>query len=78
MSIYDSLLAEVQLPHFRKVHMEVPKGRIRREDIDGIVRGRMTECAVPARLQPGETVAVGAGSRDIRNYDCIVRSVVDV
>ncbi len=78
MSIYDSLLADVQLPRFRKIHMEVPKGKIRREEIDGIVRERMTECAVLARLKPGETVAVGVGSRDIRNYDRIVRSVIDV
>ena len=63
MSIYDSLLADIQLPRFRKIHMEVPKGRIRREDIDGIVRERMTECAVLARLKPGETVGAPGGAR---------------
>ncbi len=78
MDIYDKLLDGVVLPRFVRAHYQAVRGTIRREDIPALVRKTMTERHVLDRLKPGDSVAVGVGSRDINNYDCIVKAVLDV
>ncbi|MBC8167324.1 MAG: hypothetical protein H7Y20_15825 [Bryobacteraceae bacterium] len=45
-------------------------------DIPGEVRKQMASSGFSARLQPGSKVAIGVGSRGIRNLAAIVQSVV--
>ena len=45
-------------------------------DIPGEVRKQLAAAAFGSRLRPGSRVAIGVGSRGIRNLDVIVRSVV--
>ena len=78
MSVYDTLLSSVQIPRFVKAHLEVPRGAISRDGLFDIIKNRIEERRLLERLKPGDTVAVGVGSRDINNYDCIVKSVVDI
>ena len=78
MAIYDQLLESTKLPGFVKAHLDIPCGDINQNNVGDLVRETIAKRGVLARLKPGQTVAVGVGSRDIVYYDRIVRAVVDV
>ena len=46
-------------------------------DVAAATRAALTELPMKEFIRPGMTVAVGAGSRGIANYDVIVRTVCD-
>ncbi|HUE29595.1 MAG TPA: lactate racemase domain-containing protein, partial [Verrucomicrobiae bacterium] len=48
------------------------------DDVAGTVAGELARIGVRGRLRPGETVAVGVGSRGITNLALVVRTLVGV
>ena len=77
MNIFDELLASTEIPRFVPVHFEIERGTIMRDQIEGIIAGRIKERGLLSKLRPGDRVGIAASSRGINNYDRIVRSVVD-
>src|SRR5216117_533479 len=61
------------LPRMIRVRQTFPRPRV--ADIPRAVAATLGEAAL--RIKPGDTVAVGAGSRGIANIDTLVRAVVD-
>ncbi|MDW8352186.1 MAG: DUF2088 domain-containing protein [Anaerolineae bacterium] len=74
-----------QIPHLRfpaplpatllEVHQAFEGPRV--DDIVGATRRALEEGGLLARIQPGDSVAVGVGSRGIANLATIVRAAVD-
>ncbi len=77
------LLEEIRSLHFPvplpetllAVHQEFDAPRV--EEIPTTVARALEESGILAAMQPGETVAVGVGSRGIANLAAIVRATVD-
>ena len=61
------------LPRMYRVRQSFQRARL--ADIPAAVRGSMAKARLP--VKPGDTVAVGAGSRGVANIAVIVRAVVD-
>lgn len=78
LTIFEELLREVKIPRMVPVELEIQKGKIKREEISGILRRGMEEQGLFERLKAGKTVAVTCGSREIHNIDEIMRSVVSI
>ncbi|MCL2436438.1 MAG: lactate racemase domain-containing protein [Clostridiales bacterium] len=66
---------EYKLPKMHKVRQEVPSARL--EDVAGAIRAEMAKDEILAKIKPGAKVAVGVGSRGLRNLSLIVKTVVD-
>ena len=64
-----------QLPKMHKVRQEVFSKRL--EDVQGAVRAEMSKDDIRAKIKPGAKVAIGVGSRGLRNLSVIVKTVVD-
>ncbi len=75
MSIFDTLLRDVEIPAFASVRYEIKRGAITRADVPGAVAETVARRRVMDRVRPGDVVAIAAGSRGINNHDEIVRSV---
>jgi len=67
------MIRAMPLPRMVRVRQHFPRPRV--ADIGGAVRQAMSQARLPIR--PGDTVAVGAGSRGIANIAAIVRATVD-
>jgi hypothetical protein len=67
------MIPAMPLPRMVRVRQHFPRPRV--ADIGGTVRQAMSAARLPIR--PGDTVAVGAGSRGIANIAAIVRAAVD-
>jgi len=63
------------LPRFFRVRQHFPAPRV--TDISGRVHEQLTAKGIMARVRPGETVAITAGSRGIANIPKILRAAVD-
>src|SRR5437868_3230449 len=63
------------LPKFFRLKQIFEAPRL--HDIAGEVRAALGRIRASQSVRPGMTVAVGAGSRGISNYDLIVRTVCD-
>ena len=70
------LLRDVPLPRMFHAAQRFPDAHIDREDIRKTIFDEIERSGMAARVRPGMTVAVTAGSRGIRNVDEITRSVV--
>ncbi|MDR1650667.1 MAG: nickel-dependent lactate racemase, partial [Synergistaceae bacterium] len=62
------------LPRMHRVRQEFPRPRL--DDVEGRVREEFARSVVREKIKPGARVAVGVGSRGIRNLDVIVRTVL--
>lgn len=78
MDIFESLLQETEIPRMIPVEYRIERGTISREDIPLIIRKNIEDIGVLSLLEPGKTVAVTCGSREISNIDEIERSVVTI
>ena len=65
----------MQFPRLIVVRQKFPDRRI--PDVAGEVRKQLAASGFASRLKPGASVAIGAGSRGIRNIDLIARSTVE-
>ena len=63
------------LPKMHKVRQEIPTDRL--EDIAGAIRSQMAKDEILAKIKPGAKVAVGVGSRGLKNLALIVKTVID-
>ncbi len=63
------------LPPFQLVRNVAPQPRV--EDVPGRVREAWLTSAIAAKITPGMRVAVGCGSRGIRNYYAIAKATID-
>ena len=66
---------ERPLPKMYRVHQQFDETRL--EDIAGTVRREMCKPEIRALVKPDMKIAVGVGSRGIRNLPVIVRGVLD-
>jgi len=64
-----------QLPKMHKVRQELPSERL--SDIAGAIRAEMSKPEILAKIKPGAKIAVGVGSRGLRNLPIIVKTVID-
>ena len=62
----------VKIPPFQLVRNVAPQPRV--DDVPGRVREAWLTSTVAAKIAPGMRVAVGCGSRGIRNYLAIARA----
>lgn len=75
MSIYDELLAEIEIPRFYKLRQRVDRTKL--SDVVGAVKSELQSSGVLKTIQPGMSVAVTAGSREIANIALILRTICD-
>jgi hypothetical protein len=47
-------------------------------DVEGALEARLTANGLLGKLKPGDSVVVGAGSRGIPNYLCVIRKLVEL
>jgi len=66
---------EFALPPMARVRQRFDPSRI--EDIAGAVRAQLRRPEIRAQVVPGQTIAVGCGSRGIANIGLIARTVVE-
>lgn len=71
------LLADTRIPRMFHARQTFPRERILPEEIPAVVKREMRKDGIGARIRPGMTVAITAGSRGIRNVDIITRAIVD-
>jgi hypothetical protein len=64
------------LPRFFAVRQTLPRDHI--DDVAGAVRAELQRIGLGARLQPGWTVAITAGSRGIAEIPLVIRTVASV
>lgn len=68
-------LAKLTLPRMFRVRQHFERRRL--EDVAAAVRSEMAKPAIMAKLRPGLTAAVAAGSRGIANIPTLVATVVE-
>ena len=75
MGVFDELLREVRLPKFVKVSYEISQPHIAcpREALREALKARN----ILAGIQPGDSVCVACGSREIANLAEIVRALIE-
>src|SRR5579864_1529993 len=75
-AMFGELLGHVVLPRVARVryNIETPSALT---DVTGEVRRQLRAPAIRDSFRPGETVAIGVGSRGIGSLPEIVRSLVD-
>jgi len=76
VTIYDELLQDVRIPEFYKVKQELDSKSI--TDITSEVEEKMRRLEVLKTVRKGDKIAVTAGSREIANYDLIIKTICDV
>ena len=64
-----------KLPKMHRVRQEIPASKL--DDLVSAIRTQMRKPEILAKIQPGANVAVGVGSRGLRNLPVIVKTVVD-
>ncbi len=67
--------ARRELPRMYRVRQNFPTDHL--EDVEGTVRAQFAREEIRSRVKPGMRVALGVGSRGIRNLSVIVRCVVE-
>jgi hypothetical protein len=63
------------LPRMHSVRQEFQRPRL--DNIEAVVAEEMSRGEIRGRIKPGAEVAVGVGSRGIKNLDVIVKAVLD-
>ncbi len=63
------------LPHFFRIRQKFARPKL--ENIGAAVQAGLTNAGLPERIQPGQSVAITAGSRGVANIATITRHCVD-
>jgi hypothetical protein len=69
-------LPSLPLPRFVRVRQDFPQDRV--DDIAATIRAELARIDLGARLRPGGSVAITAGSRGISNSPLVIRTVAEV
>ncbi len=72
------LLASIEVPRFFNARQSFARPVIAPARIPAIIRQIFDQPELARQLQPGQSIAITAGSRGIRNIDLITRAIVDV
>ncbi|HEV7662847.1 MAG TPA: DUF2088 domain-containing protein, partial [Chloroflexota bacterium] len=64
------------LPRFFPIRQELPGDRV--EDVAATVRAELERIGLAARMQPGWSVAITAGSRGIADIPLVIRTIAEV
>ena len=76
MDEMDRLLKDVALPPMLRVRQHFDRSQITREQIPYVISKLFTSGALRGTVHPGMRIALTAGSREIKNMDIILSSVV--
>ncbi len=71
----EQLLEGVPIPDVVRVEQLLPRPRV--EDASAELRARLRAARVMSTLKPGQTVAIGVGSRGIKGLPLLVRTLVE-
>ena len=77
MNIFEKLFSATEIPKLYPVSFSLPRGQIGREQISSLLLAELEEQQLASRIQPGMSVAIAVGSREITNIDEVARTVVD-
>ena len=77
MNIFEKLFSDTEIPKLYPVSFSLPRGQIGREQISSLLLAELEEKQLASRIQPGMSVAIAVGSREITNIDEVARTVVD-
>ncbi len=72
--VYEALLAEVSLPLMAEISMRQQQPEV--PDIPAAVRQTLAACPAMERIQPGQSVAIAAGSREIHGLALMLRELI--
>lgn len=74
-NIFDSLLSEDKIPCF--YHVKNTHSAPKLEDVEAEVRKVLHHRGICDKVKPGQTVCIGAGSREVANIALIVKTVCE-
>lgn len=74
-NIFDSLLSEDKIPCF--YHVKNTHSAPKLEDVEAEVRKVLHQRGICDKVKPGQTVCIGAGSREVANIALIVKTVCE-
>ena len=77
MNIFEHLFSNTEIPKLYPVRFSLPRGNIQRKEIDSIIHSDLNQRQLHDRIQPGMSVAIAVGSREITNIDQIAKTVVN-
>lgn len=77
MNIFERLFSNTEIPKLYPVRFSLPRGNIQRKEIDSIIHSDLNQRQLHDRIQPGMSVAIAVGSREITNIDQIAKTVVN-
>lgn len=77
MNIFEKLFAQTEIPKLYPVHFTLPRGTIKRAEIEALLFGEFAEKRLDCQIRPGMSVAIAVGSREITNLAEIVKTVVE-
>ena len=77
MNIFEKLFAQTEIPKLYPVHFTLPRGTIKRAEIEALLFGEFAEKRLDCQIRPGMSVAIAVGSREITNLVEIVKTVVE-
>jgi len=75
--VVSQLVAGVALPRMVRARQIFPRPKIEASDISGRVREILESDAFSAKIRPGMSIAITAGSRGIANVALITKAIVD-
>lgn len=73
-SVFDELLANIQIPYFWRAHYEMDGSHI--ENIPDEIHEKLKRPGTLDRIQPGDSVCITGSSREIANQALILKTLV--
>ena len=78
MQVVTNLIKDIPIPQMMKVRQIYDRTCIAPEEIPGIIREQLDREDILGKLKPGMKVALTCGSRGIRNYALMAKTIVDL
>ncbi len=78
MNVVTDLIKEIRVPKMVKVRQDYDRTSIPAEDIPAVIRKELDREDLLGKLKPGMTVAITCGSRGIKNYAVMAKTLVDL
>ena len=78
MQVVTDLIKDTPLPQMVEVRQIYDKTCITPEEIPGIIREQLDREGILGKLKPGMSVAITCGSRGIKNYQLMTKTIVDL
>lgn len=75
MDYLNTIFKDVKIPKLTKIQQTFDKYHI--EDIDKAVKDTIAASDLAKRIKPGDTVAIGGGSRGVTDIHKITRAIVN-